>query len=345
MTQPETQTTPEPPADGADAPSDDAAGVASDPGAASDPQAAEAGAAPAADSTTPSEGSEAAAAVQSESPKSELRVVDVAMRGLVLVGLGVLITAPLWCQQTGNFRRTEFLADRSAENSTEGRLTAEIVKIIERATSDQQVDELDATRKIVSVLREADLGAGSNRADVASELVATIVAQAAETSSMGFDQMGGANPQMQQQAIRGQARVMARGLITQLGGTLDDDGGEEIEGEWETISWPTLSGFEYEEGMELPATVTALDGKDVMAWGYLLHLEEDQFLLVKSLWSCCFGRPPDLHEAIVVRADNSNDRFESRGVRVYGRFEAKEMTEDGYVTSLYRLDSEHVRPM
>lgn len=292
---------------------------------------------PAAEEPKAGKARKAAAAAE---PSKGRRPIDTVMRGLLLIALGAFATTPLWCkgQQTGNFGPTQFRADRSEEDTTEAKLSEVIEDVIKKAAQDQEVNEVEVVRDLSTILADEGLGTPESRAEATEQLVADILAQAAETSTMGFDQM-------QTQAIRGQARVMARTLITQLGGNLGDGDDDAPEGEWEPAAWPVLSNFEYEEGMELPAEVKALDGKNVMAWGYLLYLEDDQFLLVQSLWSCCFGRPPDLHEAIVVRADPSNRRYEGRGVRVYGRFEAGEMREDGYVTSLYRLDAQHLRPM
>ncbi|MBX3247476.1 MAG: hypothetical protein KF901_09865 [Myxococcales bacterium] len=268
--------------------------------------------------------------------------MDTVMRGLIMVALGAFVTTPLWCQasQTENFRRTEFRADRADDsNSTEGRLAAVIRRLITTAAQDREVDEGEAMRELSTILAEAGIGTAQGRVQATDQLIGDILAQAAEADGRSFGQM-------QEQAILGQSRIMARTLITQLGGDLDDDDTEDPPGDWTNASWPVISGFQYEEGMELPAAVQALDGKDAKAWGYLLYLEGDQYLLVQSLWSCCFGQPPDLHEAIVIRANpNVAARFESRGVKVYGRFEASEMREDGYVTSLYRLDARHIKAM
>ncbi len=288
-----------------------------------------------------SETPEGAPATEPKDAPIQRGPLDMAMRGAVMVAIGVFITAPLWCnsQQQGEFRgATQFRAERPEEDdSLEGKLATIIEEVIRTAAADQEVDEVAASRRLTTELQGAELGDRQQRADAAGELIANILAQAAETSNLGLSQF-------QDQAITGQARVMARSLITRLGGEIEIVA-DDVEGEWTTASWPILSGFEYEERMELPAEVTALDGQNVMAWGYLIHLEDDQFLLVQSLWSCCFGAPPDLHEAVVVRAPDETRRFEGRGVRVYGRFEASEMLEDGYVTSLYRLDSEHIRAM
>lgn len=284
----------------------------------------------------------AKAAPEPRGGKPKRGVIDTVMRGLVMVALGAFVTTPLWCQeqQTENFRRTTFRADReTGEDSTEGKLAEIIRRLITKAAQDQEVDEVEAMRELSTVLADASLGTAQGRAEKTGQLVGDILAQAAEADTGGFNQM-------QEQAVRGQSRIMARTLITELGGVLEDDTGDDPPGDWVNAAWPTLSGFQYEEGMDLPAGAKALDGKDVKAWGYLLYLEGDQYLLVQSLWSCCFGQPPDLHEAVVVRADPTvASRFEGRGVKVYGRMEASEMREDGYVTSLYRLDARHIRAM
>lgn len=297
---------------------------------------------PSANESTSKDGKSAKAASEPKGGRPKRGVLDTVMRGLVMVALGAFVTTPLWCQdqQTENFRRTTFRADReSGEDSTEGKLAEVIRRLITKAAQDQEVDEVEAMRELSTVLADASLGTAQGRAEKTGQLVGDILAQAAEADTGGFNQM-------QEQAVRGQSRIMARTLITELGGVLEDDAGDDPAGDWANAAWPTISGFQYEEGMDLPAGAKALDGKDVKAWGYLLYLEGDQFLLVQSLWSCCFGQPPDLHEAIVVRADpNVASRFEGRGVKVYGRMEASEMREDGYVTSLYRLDARHIRAM
>lgn len=276
-------------------------------------------------------------------------LVDSIMRGSIMVLLGVVVTAPLWYrdQMTENFRPTTFRADRETETgeeagaaTLEGRITREVVAIIRTASSDEMVSEDEVVATVGGMLAEAEIGDEESRRETIGQMVADITAQAAE-----MDGAGGFSD-LQAQAVQGTARMMARTLITNLGGELDDGDAEEVPGEWTPAAWPIISGFDYEEGMELPEQVAALDGQDVMGWGYLINLDQDQYLLVQSLWSCCFGTPPDLHEAIVIRADSAEaDQFEGRGVRIYGRFEASEIEEDGYVTSLYRIDARHVRSM
>ncbi len=266
---------------------------------------------------------------------------DTAMRGLVFLGLAALITTPIYCKQdvTQNFQRpTTFAADRSEEETLEGRLASRIRTIITHAVRDEEVEEATAIREIADLLATEDLGTAEERNELADDAVSNILARAAETSDLGF-------AAMQDAAIRGQSQIVARQLIVSLGGEVSNGGEEAPPGDWTPASWPALSNFEYTEGMDLPADARALDDTNVMAWGYLLHLMDDQYLLVQNLWSCCFGRAPDLHEAIVVRLREDGREYEGRGVRLYGKLEVGELREDGFVTSLYRLDADHLRPM
>ncbi len=297
--------------------------------------------------------SDAPEAVGASEPKAEPKVkrsaLDKVMRGALFVGLGALMTAPLWCtdDMTRNFQPTTFRADRdeaeSDDDSTQGKLAAILEEVIRTAASDEMVQEDEVSARMAAVLEEADIGDPESRQEEAMGAIGTIVARAAEADgNRGLSSL-------REQAINGQARMMARTLITSLGGQVEGGRVEEPEGEWVDASWPLLKGFPYEEGMNLPGPVQALDGKNAKIWGYLIALEENQYLLVQSLWSCCFGKPPEINEAVVVRVRPEMDErvraMENMGVQVYGRFEAGEAYEDDFVTSLYRLDADHILPL
>ncbi len=282
-----------------------------------------------------------------DGPKVKRNTFDRVMRGMLFVGLGALMTAPLWCtdEMTGAFRQpTTFSADRSEEDdSTQGKLATILEGVIRTAASDEMVEEERISAEMAAVLEEAGIGDPESRREEAMGAIGTIVARAAEADgNRGLSSV-------QEQAIAGQARMMARTLITTLGGQVEGVTMEEPEGEWVDAAWPLLKGFPYEEGMNLPGPINALDGKNAKAWGYLIALEENQYLLVQSLWSCCFGAPPEINEAIVVRVpERMGERvraLENHGVQVYGRFEASEVYEEEFVTSLYRLDAQHVLPL
>ncbi|MBO6935516.1 MAG: hypothetical protein JJ863_11095 [Deltaproteobacteria bacterium] len=282
-----------------------------------------------------------------EAPKVKRSAFDKVMRGALFVGLGALMTAPLWCtdEMTGAFRQpTTFSAERGDEDdSTQGKLATILEGVIRTAASDEMVEEEQISGEMAAVLEEAGIGDPESRREEAMGAIGTIVARAAEADgNRGLSSL-------QEQAIAGQARMMARTLITTLGGQVEGATMEEPEGEWADAAWPLLKGFPYEEGMNLPGPINALDGKNAKAWGYLIALEENQYLLVQSLWSCCFGAPPEINEAIVVRVpERMAERvrnLENHGVQVYGHFEASEAYEDDFVTSLYRLDAQHVLPL
>lgn len=150
---------------------------------------------------------------------------------------------------------------------------------------------------------------------------------------------------LQAQAVRGVAAQMARGL--RGGGAppaVDVPGGV-----GQLLSWSTLGGFSYTEGMALPAAVLALDGQRVSVQGALLPLEEVEgevwYLLVESLWDCCFGKPPELHQAMVARLHGQSPRS-GQVVQVTGTLSVGEDRDaDGYVSSVYRLDAAQVVPL
>jgi len=296
----------------------------------------------------PSDAPETVSASEPTKPKVKRSAFDKVMRGALFVGLGALMTAPLWCtdDMTRNFQSpTTFRADRDEADAdgTQAKLAEILEEVIRTAANDEMVEEDVVAEQMAAILAEDDLGDAESRREESLKAIGTIVARAAEADgNRGLSSL-------QEQAMSGQARMMARTLITSLGGQVEGASMEEPEGDWANAAWPLLKGFPYEEGMNLPGPVRALDGKDARAWGYLIALEENQYLLVQSLWSCCFGKPPEINEAVVVRVppamDDRVSGMENMGVQVYGRFEASEAYEDDFVTSLYRLDAEHVLPL
>ncbi|MAG58421.1 MAG: hypothetical protein CMJ83_19205 [Planctomycetes bacterium] len=114
------------------------------------------------------------------------------------------------------------------------------------------------------------------------------------------------------------------------------------------VSWDLLGGFEYEEGMVLPEKVRAYHGQKVAMAGYMMTLEEvediHEFLLVESLWSCCFGTPPEVHQVIVVTiAEDKGVEFTTAPVMILGPIDIGEEVEDGFVTSVYRISAKKVQ--
>jgi hypothetical protein len=157
----------------------------------------------------------------------------------------------------------------------------------------------------------------------------------------------------QQQAIGALAKELARQLLA-----FAAPGGGAVKGAdsilaplpdgYERASWKLLGGFPYHEAVALPADVTALDGKSIGMPGFMLTLGDTddirEFILVESLWGCCFGTVPDLNQSILVRVkDGARADYTAAPVLVTGVLEVGEQREGGYVASLYRIEGASVR--
>ena len=111
--------------------------------------------------------------------------LDKVMRSALLVGLGVVMTAPLWCtdDMTRNFRPTTFRADRSGSDTAEGaesELGAVFQEVIRTAAADEMVEEDVVAARIADVLAKEELGDDESRRAAAMEAIGDIVARAAE---------------------------------------------------------------------------------------------------------------------------------------------------------------------
>jgi len=68
-----------------------------------------------------------------------------------------------------------------------------------------------------------------------------------------------------------------------------------------------------------------------------------EFILVPSLWGCCYGQPPAVNHIVVVKMRRARPRsFASDVIRVRGHFNVGETKQDGYLVSLYVLTAEKI---
>jgi len=110
----------------------------------------------------------------------------------------------------------------------------------------------------------------------------------------------------------------------------------------EIASWP------YEDGLKgMPKAVAKLDGKKVMMTGFMLPIDEveniKEFLLVQSLWSCCYGQPPDINGTVrVVMTGKKRIDYKFDPIKIVGTFKIKATVEDGFCVDIYQLDTEDV---
>jgi len=207
--------------------------------------------------------------------------------------------------------------------------------------------ELESRLRVA--LDQAAWGEPDARGAAATRTVATILEHAAGESGASLDRT-------RAQAIKALANITAGELYRELAlGTTTASGDRRDaavraspSGEL-TASWRLLGGFDYKKGAPLPPAVRDLDGAAVTIDGYMLTLAETNnirtFLLVESLWGCCFGKPPDLHQGIVVRkVGGSGIEYLFTPIRVSGRLEVGEKRERGVVASVYRLAATKVEP-
>ncbi len=127
------------------------------------------------------------------------------------------------------------------------------------------------------------------------------------------------------------AEQMKSGKITGLDKILPFD---------ELTSWP------YEDGLKgMPKRVKELSGKKVLMTGFMLPIDEVQnikeFLLVQSLWSCCYGQPPDIHGIVrVVMPKGKTTDYFFDPLKVIGTFKVESTVMDGYCVDIYQLHVE-----
>src|SRR5262245_48218744 len=112
------------------------------------------------------------------------------------------------------------------------------------------------------------------------------------------------------------------------------------------VTFDELSAWPYEDGLKgMPKRVKELDGKKVLMSGFMLPIDEVQnikeFLLVQSLWSCCYGQPPDINGIVrVVMPKGKTTDYFFDPLKVIGRFKVEATVIDGYCVDIYQLEVE-----
>ncbi len=126
---------------------------------------------------------------------------------------------------------------------------------------------------------------------------------------------------------------------------------------YQTVDFNALSNYDYELPDPLdpspkqprhviPATVQALNGRQVAIEGFMLPLDLSpagvtQFLLNASIDMGYFGAPVRMNEWILVTMrDGKRASFTHLALIVKGRLEVGEVIKNGRVTSLYRIEAD-----
>lgn len=114
------------------------------------------------------------------------------------------------------------------------------------------------------------------------------------------------------------------------------------------VSFDEIASWPYEDGLlGLPPSVAKLSGQRVLMTGFMLPLDEveqiKEFLLVQSLWSCCYGQPPDINGIVrVVMQGDARIDYQFDPIKVVGEFIVEETKEEGYCVDIYQLHAESV---
>jgi len=115
------------------------------------------------------------------------------------------------------------------------------------------------------------------------------------------------------------------------------------------FSFNWLKTWTYVEAQHtpIPKFIQQYDGKPVEMIGYMIPLSETRqiksFVLVPSLFGCCYGQPPAVNHVVLVRmTGGATTKVYDDKIRVRGQFHCGEEKEDGYLISLYHIDADEV---
>jgi hypothetical protein len=113
-----------------------------------------------------------------------------------------------------------------------------------------------------------------------------------------------------------------------------------------------LGNFNYDaqKGGNIPDDVKRLDGVTLRTRGFMMPLDQadsiTDFALVPSLFSCCFGQPPQVQHTIVVHCPKGKAiSYYPDELTVEGTLTVKEIKDDdGYILDIFEMQARSVRP-
>lgn len=121
-------------------------------------------------------------------------------------------------------------------------------------------------------------------------------------------------------------------------------------GETVEMAIKDLGNFNYnqETGGNIPDDVKKLSGATLRLRGYMIPMDQaeniTQFALVPSLFSCCFGQPPQIQHTIVVNCPKGKAvSYFPDEIVVEGKLSVQEKKDDGYVVSLFEVQANSVK--
>jgi hypothetical protein len=122
-------------------------------------------------------------------------------------------------------------------------------------------------------------------------------------------------------------------------------------GEVLEMSIKELGNFEYDQvnGGDIPADVKRLSGSTIRLMGFMVPSDQaeniTQFALVPSLFSCCFGQPPQIQHTVMVNCPSGKAvSYFPDPIVVEGKLTVEEKKDDGYIVSIFSVDVSSVKP-
>jgi hypothetical protein len=107
--------------------------------------------------------------------------------------------------------------------------------------------------------------------------------------------------------------------------------------------------FDGDKGGNIPDDVKAWKGTKVRVKGFMIPMDQaeniSQFALVPSLFSCCFGQPPQVQHTIVVHVPKGKRvGYYPDEISVEGKLTVEEKKEDGFIVSIFEIECSSVKP-
>ena len=112
-----------------------------------------------------------------------------------------------------------------------------------------------------------------------------------------------------------------------------------------------LGNFDYdiEKGGNIPDDVKRLSGTSFRTRGFMIPLDQaesiTEFALVPSLFSCCFGQPPQIQHTVVVNCPKGKAvSYYQDEIIVEGNLKVEEKKDDGFIVSIFEVECTSVKP-
>ena len=122
-----------------------------------------------------------------------------------------------------------------------------------------------------------------------------------------------------------------------------------VKGDAVPVPFKKIDSWTYEDGFKgMPKDIRKLDGKRVVMAGFMLPIYEVEniktFYLVKSLWSCCYGIPPDVNGLVhVVVKKKGGVNYQYDPIFIVGTFKVKEIKDEDYTVCLFEIVADDIR--